>query len=91
MQVIKTSDSISTPNNINIIPIKAFTDNYIWAIENSTHAAIVDPGDAEVCINYLESENIKQGSTVEIDYLFQGSEKNEKRYNNIYIYSIKNI
>ena len=39
----------------------------------------------------LESENIAQGSTVEIQYLFQGSEKNGKRYNNIYIHNIKNI
>jgi len=39
----------------------------------------------------LEERDIKQGSTVEIDFLFQGSEKNSKRYNNIYIYSIKKI
>ena len=42
-------------------------------------------------LKMIEAEGIKQGSTVEIQYLFQGSEKNGKRYNNIYIYSIKNI
>lgn len=42
-------------------------------------------------LKMIESEGIKQGSTVEIEYLFQGSEKNDKRYNNIYIYSIKSI
>lgn len=42
-------------------------------------------------LKMLETEGIKQGSTVEIEYLFQGSEKNGKRYNNIYIYSIKAI
>lgn len=42
-------------------------------------------------LRLLEDNNIKQGSTVEIEYLFQGSEKNNKRYNNIYIFSIKNI
>ncbi len=42
-------------------------------------------------LKMIESENIAQGSTVEIQFLFQGSEKNEKRYNNIYIYSIKSI
>lgn len=42
-------------------------------------------------LKMLETEGIKQGSTVEIQYLFQGSEKNGKRYNNIYIYSIKSI
>ena len=39
----------------------------------------------------LEAEGIQQGSTVAIEFLFQGSEKNNKRYNNIYIYSIKKI
>lgn len=42
-------------------------------------------------LKMLEAEGIKQGSTVAIQYLFQGSEKNGKRYNNIYIYSIKTI
>lgn len=42
-------------------------------------------------LKMLEAENITQGSTVEIKYLFQGSEKNNKRYNNIYIHSIKAI
>lgn len=42
-------------------------------------------------LKMLESENITQGSTVEIEYLFQGSEKSGKRYNNIYIHSIKAI
>ena len=42
-------------------------------------------------LKVLETEKITQGSTVEIKYLFQGSEKNGKRYNNIYIFSIKAI
>ena len=42
-------------------------------------------------LKMIESEKIQQGSTVEIEYLFQGSEKNEKRYNNIYIHTIKKI
>lgn len=42
-------------------------------------------------LKMLETENITQGATVEIKYLFQGSEKNGKRYNNIYIFSIKAI
>jgi len=42
-------------------------------------------------LKMLEERDIKQGSTVEIDFLFQGSEKNSKRCNNIYIYSIKKI
>ena len=42
-------------------------------------------------LKLIEAELIKQGSLVEIQFLFQGSEKSGKRYNNIYIYSIKKI
>lgn len=42
-------------------------------------------------LKMLDEHNIGQGSTVEIEYLFQGSEKNGKRYNNIYVNSIKPI
>lgn len=31
---------------LNISPIPAFNDNYIWLISNGDHAAVVDPGDA---------------------------------------------
>jgi len=39
-----------------ITPIKAFSDNYIWAIShpNTKTIALVDPGDAAVCIDFLE-------------------------------------
>lgn len=42
-------------------------------------------------LKMLENQGIEVGSTVAIQYLFQGSEKNGKRYNNIYIYSIETI
>lgn len=29
-----------------IEPIKAFDDNYLWLLHNTTHAVVVDPGDA---------------------------------------------
>ena len=43
-----------------IIPIKAFSDNYIWAITNKHNktAAFVDPGDANVCIDFLEEHQL---------------------------------
>ncbi len=48
-----------TVNHIDITPIKAFSDNYIWAISTNqgSDLALVDPGDAKVCINYLEQHN----------------------------------
>lgn len=44
---------------ITVTAIKAFNDNYIWALTNSTSntTALVDPGDANVCIEYLENSN----------------------------------
>lgn len=30
-------------------------------------------------------DNVYENSTVEIEYSFEGSEKNDKRYNNIYV------
>jgi hydroxyacylglutathione hydrolase len=43
-----------------ITEIKAFTDNYIWAISStsSNHLALVDPGDASVCIDYIEEHQL---------------------------------
>lgn len=40
-------------------------------------------------LNLAEDFNIVEGDIVEIEYSFEGSEKNGKRYNNIYINSIK--
>ncbi len=45
---------------IKISPIKAFTDNYIWAIqcEGSTQVVLVDPGHAQTCIDYLTAHQL---------------------------------
>ena len=39
----------------------------------------------------LEQQGIEEKSIVEIEFTFQGSEKNGKRYNNIYIDSITKV
>jgi hydroxyacylglutathione hydrolase len=41
-----------------IIPIPAFTDNYIWLLREGTHAAVVDPGDAAPVLAYLDREHL---------------------------------
>jgi hydroxyacylglutathione hydrolase len=58
-----------TISNMQVSMIKAFSDNYIWAIssDNSQALAIVDPGDADVCIQYIE-ENNKQLSSILITH-----------------------
>jgi hydroxyacylglutathione hydrolase len=42
-----------------IVPICAFKDNYIWCLREDTHAAVVDPGDAEPVLDYLRREKLK--------------------------------
>jgi len=43
-----------------ITAIKAFSDNYIWAITNKSNnsTALVDPGDAKVCIDFLKKHQL---------------------------------
>ena len=41
-----------------IIPIPAFTDNYIWLVREGAHAVVVDPGDAAPVLAYLERERL---------------------------------
>ncbi|AWD32679.1 Hydroxyacylglutathione hydrolase GloB [Candidatus Kinetoplastibacterium sorsogonicusi] len=45
--------------NINIIPIKAMKDNYIWAIIKNNMAIIIDPGIAEPVIKFLKAKKLK--------------------------------
>jgi len=43
-----------------VTAINAFNDNYIWAIssQENSNIALVDPGDALVCIAYMEQHNV---------------------------------
>jgi len=41
-----------------IIPIPAFTDNYIWLIHDGRHAAAVDPGDAAPVLAHLDAHGL---------------------------------
>jgi hydroxyacylglutathione hydrolase len=49
-----SQSQIATKNVITAI--KAFTDNYIWTISSDTsnHLVLVDPGDADECIDFIE-------------------------------------
>lgn len=44
---------------IQVTPIRAFRDNYIWAIHDAHKAVIVDPGDAEPVLAFLSEHNLK--------------------------------
>ncbi|GKV65037.1 MULTISPECIES: hydroxyacylglutathione hydrolase [unclassified Sporosarcina] len=39
--------------------IKAFTDNYIWCIQEETEAVVVDPGTANGVLDYLEEKQLR--------------------------------
>ena len=41
-----------------ISPIPAFTDNYIWQLNDGSKAFVVDPGDAKPVIRFLESAEL---------------------------------
>ncbi len=43
----------------NIVPVCAFTDNYIWVIHDQHHAAVVDPGDAAPVLDFLQQKKLK--------------------------------
>ena len=41
-----------------VVPVQAFKDNYVWTLRNSTHAAVVDPGEAQPVLDYLGREKL---------------------------------
>lgn len=41
-----------------IQPISAFSDNYIWCLHDQEHALLVDPGDADAAITYIEEKQL---------------------------------
>lgn len=45
-------------SNYKIDYVKAFRDNYIWIVQNSSQAIIVDPGYAVDVIKYLDENNL---------------------------------
>ena len=41
---------------LEVVPLQAFKDNYIWTLRNATHAAVVDPGESGPVFEYLVRE-----------------------------------
>jgi hydroxyacylglutathione hydrolase len=44
---------------VEIVPVNAFKDNYVWTLRNSSDAAVVDPGDARPVLDYLAREKLR--------------------------------
>lgn len=49
---------------LQIVPIPAFQDNYIWAVHDGHVAAVVDPGDAEPVLRFLQAHDLLLGAIV---------------------------
>lgn len=47
---------------LEILPIPAFADNYIWLLQRGRHAAVVDPGDAAPVIAALDRYSLTLGA-----------------------------
>lgn len=47
---------------MNIIPVPAFRDNYIWLVHDGRHALVVDPGDAAVVRQALDHLGLQLGA-----------------------------
>jgi hydroxyacylglutathione hydrolase len=45
--------------NAAVLPLPAFSDNYIWAIVHGDQAAVVDPGDAGPVLQFLEQQGLR--------------------------------
>lgn len=43
---------------IEVIPVRAFNDNYVWTLVNGGNAAVVDPGDAAPVLAYLREHKL---------------------------------
>lgn len=46
-------------SKFDIVPLRAFSDNYIWTIRDAGYAAVVDPGDAQPVLDYLAREKLE--------------------------------
>lgn len=44
---------------VDVIPVRAFKDNYVWTLRNAKHAAVVDPGEAAPVLDYLAREKLE--------------------------------
>ena len=50
---------MSDTNDFEVVPLRAFKDNYIWTLRNDRYAAVVDPGDAQPVLDYLRQERLE--------------------------------
>ena len=73
---------------IQIEPIKAFNDNYIWLVQTNEGVLVIDPGDSNPVIKYLTERNLNLDAILITHHHFDHTEIIEEL---VVKYSIKNI
>lgn len=48
-----------TDSGLQILPLRAFRDNYIWLLRRGRYAVLVDPGDAAPALDHLAAEGLQ--------------------------------
>jgi hydroxyacylglutathione hydrolase len=48
-----------TDASFQVVPLRAFKDNYVWTLRDEHVAAVVDPGEARPVLEYLASERLR--------------------------------
>src|SRR5580765_6430149 len=46
------------PEKFQVVPLRAFKDNYVWTLRRGRFAAVVDPGEAQPVLDYLAAEDL---------------------------------
>ena len=44
---------------IEVVPLRAFNDNYVWTLRNARSAVVVDPGEARPVLDYLADQELR--------------------------------
>jgi hydroxyacylglutathione hydrolase len=48
-----------TEQPLQVVPLRAFKDNYIWTLRRARFAAVVDPGEAHPVLDYLAAQGLR--------------------------------
>ena len=59
---------------MDVVPVKAFKDNYVWTLRDARHAAVVDPGEAGPVLDYLAREKLKLAALPDDTKVYCGHE-----------------
>ena len=79
---------------INIEPIKAFNDNYIWLATTNEGSIVIDPGEAHKTIKYLKENDLNLDAILITHHHFDhtGGIKDMLKFRNVNVYGpVNNI